>query len=241
MWLAMDTSGDVASVAVGLAGLTPKAQAVTVGARKHAGALVPMIDDCIARAKVRSPTGLRGVLITDGPGSFTGLRVSASVAKAMVLTHGLQFRVAPSLLVLAAGAAPRPAGPILSVLDALRGELYAAVYGFNGGGVETLLPPTVTTPEQLTSEVTPMRIAGITGVLTFERLERLSRLLSAPVLSAPSETAPILLSLISIGGALTSVQDPRHWEPEYGRPAEAQRKWEERHGRPLPPAPGRPG
>jgi tRNA threonylcarbamoyl adenosine modification protein YeaZ len=241
MWLAMDTSGDVASVAVGLAGLTPKAQAITVGARKHAGALVPMIDDVIARAKVTSPAGLRGVLVTDGPGSFTGLRVSASVAKAMVLTHGLQFRVAPSLLVLAAGATPRPTGPILSVLDALRGELYAAVYGFSGGEVETLLPPTVMTPEQLVDEVGPMRIQGVTGVLPLERLERLSRLLSAPVLSAPSETAPVLLSLISVGGALTSVQDPRHWEPEYGRPAEAQRKWEERNGRPLSPPPGRLG
>ena len=241
MGLAMDTSGDVASVAVGLAGLTPKAQAITVGARKHAGALVPMIDDCITRAKVTSPAGLRGVLVTDGPGSFTGLRVSASVAKAMVLTHGLQFRVAPSLLVLAAGARPRPAGPILSVLDALRGELYAAVYGFNGGGVETFLPPTVMTPEQLAAEVAPMGIKGVTGVLPLERLERLERLLSVPIIEAPSETAPVLLSLISVGGALTSVQDPRHWEPEYGRPAEAQRKWEERHGRPLSPAPGRPG
>ncbi len=241
MWLAMDTSGDVASVAVGLAGLTPKAQAITVGARKHASALVPMIDDVIARVKVKSPSGLRGVLVTDGPGSFTGLRVSASVAKAIVLTHGLQFRVAPSLLVVAAGAAPRPAGPILAVLDALRGELYAAVYGFSGGGVETFLPPTVMTPEQLEAEVGPMGIRGISGVLPLERLERLSRLLSTPVLSAPSETAPVLLSLISVGGALTSVQDPRHWEPEYGRPAEAQRKWEERNGRPLSPAPGRPG
>jgi tRNA threonylcarbamoyladenosine biosynthesis protein TsaB len=241
MWLAMDTSGDVASVAVGLAGLTPKAQAITVGARKHAGALVPMIDDVIARAKVTSPAKLRGVLITDGPGSFTGLRVSASVAKAMVLTHGLQFRMAPSLLVLAAGARPRPMGPILSVLDALRGELYAAVYGFSGGGVETFLPPTVMTPEQLADEVGPLRVSGMTGVLPLERLERLSRLVSAPVLAAPAETAPVLLSLISVGGALTSVQDARHWEPEYGRPAEAQRKWEERNGRPLSPAPGRPG
>src|SRR5690349_11670315 len=163
MWLALDTSGDAASVAVGLAGASPRAEASLHGARQHGGQLVPMIDRALREAGVEGAGALTGVLLTDGPGSFTGLRVSASVAKAMVLTKGLQLRTAPSLLVLAAGALPRPAGPILSVVDALRGELYAAVYEFQGGGVTTHLAPTVAAPADLIAMVRPFAPRAVTG------------------------------------------------------------------------------
>jgi tRNA threonylcarbamoyladenosine biosynthesis protein TsaB len=241
MWLALDTSGDTASVAVGIAGISPRASVSLKGARQHAGALLPMIDQVLITAKVAGPAALTGVLLADGPGSFTGLRVSASVAKAMVLTKGLQIRTAPSLLILAAGSEPRPAGPILAVLDALRGELYAAVYAFEGGGVTTYLAPTVAAPDAILEMVRSLGIRGVSGWAPAPLMVRLLEGLDAPQLVPPGDGAKVLLSLLAVGGALTSVEDPRHWEPAYGRPAEAQRKWEERHGRPLPPAPGHDG
>jgi tRNA threonylcarbamoyladenosine biosynthesis protein TsaB len=241
MWLALDTSGDTASVAIGLAGTSPRAEASLQGARRHAGALVPMIDRLLAEVGLSGPQALTGLLLADGPGSFTGLRVSASVAKAMVLTRGLQLRTAPSLLVLAAGALPRPAGPILAVLDALRGELYAAIYEFRGGGITTHLPPTVAAPEALVQHALPFAPRAMTGTASEAVLTHLHQALGADRLAPPAAGAPVLLSLLAVGGALTSISDPRRWEPDYGRPAEAQRKWEETHGRPLPPATGHGG
>jgi len=238
MWLALDTSGDTASVAVGLAGSSPRAEASLQGARQHASALLPLIEKVMGEAGVAGVEALTGVLLTDGPGSFTGLRISASVAKAMVLTRGLQIRTAPSLLVVAAGALPRPAGPILAVIDALRGELYAAVYEFKAGGVTTHLAPTVATPADLIALARPFAPDAVTGFAPEQMLVELHQGLGAGRLSPPQAGAPILLALLATGGALHSVEDPRHWEPAYGRPAEAQRKWEEKHGRPLPPAPG---
>ena len=238
MWLALDTSGDAASVAVGLAGAAPRAEGILHGARKHAGALVPMIDTALREAGAQGPEALTGVLLTDGPGSFTGLRVSATVAKAMVLTRRLQFRTAPSLLVLAAGALPRPAGPILAVLDALRGEFYAAVYEFRDGTVVTHLAPTVAAPAELAARVAPLGVKALTGQGSEQMLAELHHAVGGSRLAPPPAGAPVLLKLLATGGALQSAADPRRWEPAYGRPAEAQRKWEERHGRPLPPAPG---
>ena len=238
MWLALDTSGDTASVAVGVAGTSPRAEASLQGARAHAGALVPMMEKVLAEAKVDGVGALTGILLADGPGSFTGLRVAASVAKAVALTETLQVRSAPSLLLLAAGALPRPAGPILAVIDALRGEVYAAVYEFTGGMVHTLLAPTVTTPEALIAQVAALGVKAVTGLAPEPTLVRLHQELGAARLSPPPAGAPVLLALLAVGGALTSVADIRQWEPVYGRPAEAQRKWEERHGRPLPPAAG---
>lgn len=238
MWLALDTSGDAASVAVGLAGASPRAEASLHGARQHAGALVPMIDRALQEAGVDGPGGLTGVLLTDGPGSFTGLRVSAAVAKSMVLTKGLQLRTAPSLLVLAAGALPRPMGPILSVLDALRGELYAAVYEFQGGTVTTHLAPKVAAPDALVAAVAPFGVKALTGNAPEPLLARLQESIKCARLAPPVAGANVLLALLATGGALRSVTDPARWEPEYGRPAEAQRKWEEQHGRPLAAPPG---
>ena len=48
---------------------------------------------------------LTELALSDGPGSFTGLRVGAAVAKALVQARGLPLWTAPSLMVRARGAA----------------------------------------------------------------------------------------------------------------------------------------
>lgn len=240
MWLALDTSGDTASVALGRAGSAPSGDAALHGARRHAGALVPMIDRLMTEAGV-GPGDLEGILLADGPGSFTGLRVSASVAKAIALTQGIPILTAPSLLVLAAGAQPRHPGPILAAIDALRGELYAAIYEFGAEGVTVSLAPTVATPADLIARVREATPVAVVGTGPEGALAALHTGLGAARAVAPAAGAPVLLQLLGVPGALTPVADVRRWEPEYGRPAEAQRKWEETHGRPLPPAPGHAG
>jgi tRNA threonylcarbamoyladenosine biosynthesis protein TsaB len=197
-----------------------------------------MIDRMLTEAGLAGADELTGVLLADGPGSFTGLRVSASVAKAMVLTRRLQLRTAPSLLVLAAGALPSPTGPVLTVIDALRGELYGAIYELRDGKVLTHLAPTVGTPDALIALATPFAPRAVTGQATEPVLVHLHQALGAARLVAPPAGAPVLLSLLAVGDALEPIVDVRRWEPTYGRPAEAQRKWEETHGRPLPPATG---
>lgn len=236
MWLALDTSGDAASVAIGNAGAAPRAEEALHGARRHAGALVPMIDRALAEVRI-GPADLEGILLADGPGSFTGLRVAASVAKGIAITHGIPVRTASALMVLAAGALPRESGPLLAVSDALRGDLYAAVYEFSDKGVTTHLAPIVLAPDVLIEQVRPFAIKGITGAAPEPLLARVHDALGAARTTPPVSGAPVLLELLPVAGALTSVADIRGWEPAYGRLAEAQRKWEETHGRSLPPAP----
>ena len=83
MRLALETATDRASVALGTAPADAVEREIG-GARRHAGALLPMID---ARARATAGVGLDAVaalVLSDGPGSFTGLRVGAAVAKALV-------------------------------------------------------------------------------------------------------------------------------------------------------------
>lgn len=216
MWLALDTATDRASLALGRPGEV-LAKETIVGARNHAGALLPALDALLRRAGI-APEEIEGIALADGPGSFTGLRVGASVAKALARVHPVPLWTAPSLLVCA--AAIQTEGVVLSVSNALRGELFAAAYRFHPGAVETILAPAVITPQDLSAQVrSPAHIVGP----------------AAPTLGAEPTwpEATDLLNLIGLACGVRLAADPSGWEPVYGRPAEAQAVWERTHGRPL--------
>lgn len=238
IWVALDTATDRASVAIGSAA-QGAVEETLAGARRHASGLLPLVDRLLQRAGVGLEQ-LGGVLLSDGPGSFTGLRVGASVAKALARARGLEVRTAPSLMVRAAGHA-RPGQVTLALADALRGEVYAAAFRFGPDAVETLVAPSVWRIERLIAE-TP-RVDRVVGDAPPDALARLAEWTGGEVVSGgdASPRAVWLLDLVHRAGATEGVANLDLWEPEYGRPAEAQARWERAHGRPLPDSPGRPG
>jgi tRNA threonylcarbamoyladenosine biosynthesis protein TsaB len=235
MWLAIDTATDRASVALGTGG-ADILETEVAGSRRHAGALLPMIQELLSRRGVNLDA-LRGVVLSDGPGSFTGLRVGASVAKALVQTRGVELWTAPSLMVRAAGVA-REGALVLAVADALRGDVYAAAYRFAGSGAEAVLEPTVRRPEALAVGMSrPDVIVGDAPAAIVESLERWAgRQMIRPPEGGPH--ARWLIALTGRAGGAARVENVTSWEPVYGRPAEAQVRWEITHGRPLPDSVG---
>ena len=223
MLLAIDTATDRASVAVGQAAAV-LAEETIIGARRHASQVLPMVKACLERAGA-SLQGLEGILLADGPGSFTGLRVGASVAKALARVRPVPVWVAPSLLVCAAGLQAGAGETVVAASDALRGELFVAAYRFEPNQVITVLGPTVRRLTDLLAALPPSaRFCGP----------------AAPKLGAPP-TWPVASELFGLfaRGGVHLVADITTWEPTYGRPAEAQAKWEREHGRPLDHSPGR--
>ncbi|MEO8636248.1 MAG: tRNA (adenosine(37)-N6)-threonylcarbamoyltransferase complex dimerization subunit type 1 TsaB [Gemmatimonadales bacterium] len=226
MWLALDTATDQASVAVGGPGWCA-AEETIIGARRHAVALLPAIQGVLARA-AGGLASIEGIILADGPGSFTGLRVGAAVAKALVRGRSVRLWCAPSLLAVARVAGGDETGTILAVSDALRGALYAAAYRFRPGVIETILEPTVVPVGEVLARVpSPARIVGP----------------AAAVLGGTTvwPRASALLSIVGVAGGAYAVTDPAGWEPVYGRPAEAQVQWERTHGRALDHPVGRAG
>jgi tRNA threonylcarbamoyladenosine biosynthesis protein TsaB len=183
---------------------------------------------------------VRGIALSDGPGSFTGLRIGASVAKALVHTRRLPLWTAPSLLVRAAGIA-RPGALVLAVANALRGEVYAAAYRFAPDGIRTELIPSVRRPDDIVRlELQPDLVVGEAPAPLLAILEDW---VGGPVVGPPagSPRASRLLDLVGRPGGAHEVAAVPEWEPVYGRPAEAQARWESAHGRPLPDSIGSPG
>jgi tRNA threonylcarbamoyladenosine biosynthesis protein TsaB len=213
-WLAIDTATDRVSVAIGQTQDRAHEEHLD-GARRHAAAVLPIVERLLRFGSL-TLDDLRGIVVADGPGSFTGLRVGASIAKALADTRGLPVLTTPSLMGRAHAASGGRELPVVVTSNALRGELYAAVYRFVGHAVETILPPRVL-PEGRLAEVVP---AGSIHAADIQA------------------DARRLIALTALAGGSVPVTDVRGWEPVYGRPAEAQAQWERTHGRTLSSAPG---
>jgi len=232
-WLALDTATDVASVAIGSAERVYGALSVR-GARQHAAQIVPLIQEVLTLAAMRLEQ-IAGVVVGDGPGSFTGLRIGWAAAKGLAHERGLPIVAVPSLLGAAHAAAQGEVGPVAACFDALRGQVFAAIYAFPPGRVETLVAPGLFTLAAL-ARVAPVRPLVAVG----DGAQRYSDEVTSWTGRAPLalDTLPpvagSLLALAERRGASRPLDDATSAEPVYGRPAEAQAKWEAHHGRPLP-------
>lgn len=80
------------------------------------------------------PAQLDGLAVAVGPGSFTGLRVGIATVQGLALASGRPCVGVSTLEAL--GRLGDDAGlPVAAVIDALRGEIYAALYDADGGEV----------------------------------------------------------------------------------------------------------
>ncbi|MEC5323190.1 tRNA (adenosine(37)-N6)-threonylcarbamoyltransferase complex dimerization subunit type 1 TsaB [Aurantimonas sp. A3-2-R12] len=107
----------------------------------HAERLMGVVDAVLESASA-SYADIARIAVTVGPGSFTGLRVGVSAVRGLALALGVP---AIGVTTLEALAAPHVGGgkPILCVLDAKRGEVYAALFSADGMQIEAprALPP----------------------------------------------------------------------------------------------------
>jgi tRNA threonylcarbamoyladenosine biosynthesis protein TsaB len=110
------------------------AERVHEGGRAHAELLAPAIEEVCAVSGC-AVKDIDALAVDVGPGLFTGLRVGVATAKALGQALGLGVLGVCSLDILAASAAGRrsdvPLGAVASVIDARRGEVFAAVYRFD--------------------------------------------------------------------------------------------------------------
>ncbi len=89
---------------------------------------------------------LRGVLVSRGPGSFTGIRVGIATVQGLAVARGLRVWICDSLEVEAAGFAGS-SEPLAICHDARRGEVYAALYDVSGLRPRQLVAPFCAAPE----------------------------------------------------------------------------------------------
>jgi tRNA threonylcarbamoyladenosine biosynthesis protein TsaB len=120
----------------------------------HADAILPVVDAALAAAGRRlDEVGVIG--ITDGPGSFTGVRIGVATAKGLAYALAAELAAVPTLAAMAAAllAAHPDRNWAVPVLDARRGEVFGAVYRREGGWVAPVREPFCLAPDAAWREV----------------------------------------------------------------------------------------
>jgi tRNA threonylcarbamoyladenosine biosynthesis protein TsaB len=155
--LGIETSGKSTGLALAASGRVV-AELVEDSDCSHNEVLMPLLDRLLKDAEVKV-SDLAGIGVDIGPGMFTALRVGTSTAKGLAIAHRLPLVGVNSLWALARTALPTLDG-VLSLIDARKRQVYAALY-LDG---QPVIPPSVTGPEQLATEVRRM-LSGRTDLV----------------------------------------------------------------------------
>jgi tRNA threonylcarbamoyladenosine biosynthesis protein TsaB len=124
--LAIDTSSNACSVAVQVE--SDIIEKHVVEPRAHTRILLPMITAVLNEADV-TVAGLDAVVLGNGPGSFIGMRIGASVAQGLAYGAGINIVPVSSLAAVAAEVIARHAADkVLVAQDARMHEIYLGRY-----------------------------------------------------------------------------------------------------------------
>lgn len=104
--------------------------------RKHCEKILIGLDGLLSDLGVRV-ADLSGIAVSQGPGSFTGLRIGLAFAQGLALAKGVRLVGIPTLDCLAHGAGLWE-GPLIACLDARRGEVYFCAYMRGASSVKRL-------------------------------------------------------------------------------------------------------
>jgi tRNA threonylcarbamoyladenosine biosynthesis protein TsaB len=129
--LALDTSTRQASIALCTEDTLSGEYAWQVG-NNHSVELLERIQRLVIECG-HTMQSIEAIAVATGPGSFNGLRVALATAKTLAFALRLPL-VGISTLDIIAAQQQQWRGPICAVLEAGRGELYAACYLFDESG-----------------------------------------------------------------------------------------------------------
>jgi len=126
----------------------------------HATRLLAMARELLGGAGV-GWSALDRIAVGVGPGMFTGLRVGVATARGLAQSLSVELAGVSSLRALAEAAAEHGYPRLLAVVDARRGEAFAAAYAATRlGSLSELVPPRALVPTLLESVVAQAERGG---------------------------------------------------------------------------------
>jgi len=183
----------------------------------HSERLMAAVDRALAEAGW-SVRDLAGLAVAVGPGSFTGLRIAVSTVKGLGLALRIPIAAVPTLDAMAA-ALPWVSLPVVPVLDARKGEVYASRYHWEDGAMRRDWEYAALAPEALAarlSEPTLLVGDGAAGIVSPH-----ARLAPPPRrLPSPACVGALGLARLQRGEHVS----PTELTPMYLRPSEAELK-----------------
>lgn len=227
--LAIDTSNFTLGIA-----LVDEAQVIgeyTTNLKKnHSVRVMPAIETLLQDCGV-SPKDLTKIVVAQGPGSYTGVRIGVTIAKTLAWTLQIPLSAVSSLESLAANGRYFD-GMVSPLFDARRGQIYTGLYEFENGNLQTRIED-----------------CNVLAVEWAERLKQLERRILfvgqdigihqqaiSEILGDSAAFSPVPLFNARPGelaflGMHKEEVDIHQFVPNYVRLAEAEAKWLEKQGK----------
>jgi tRNA threonylcarbamoyl adenosine modification protein YeaZ len=127
--LSIDSSNGYSNVLITDENLNKVSESISDFHEKHSVLIFKQIDEIMRKADVKL-SGLTGIAVILGPGSYTGIRVSLTIAKTLSYVLGINIAGVESLLACAYSLAKYGADSknIVAVKDAAKGRYYVSEY-----------------------------------------------------------------------------------------------------------------
>ncbi len=225
--LALDTSALTASVAIFKDGVSVFENNVTC-ALTHSETIMPMIDYALNSVKL-TPKDIDLYAVANGPGSFTGVRIGASVVKGLAYAADKKVFGVNTLLALACNLSFSEGVDISPIMDARRSQVYNAIYTFENGRAVEKIAPRALPVDELCAGITERTCFVGDGVGVY--MDKIKALLGDKALFAPPHLR--LQKAASTAYAALCAEEKDYISPEalevvYLRKSQAEREKEDK-------------
>lgn len=197
----------------------------------HSQTLLPLLDN-LCRAAGVTPEEFEKIAVSCGPGSFTGLRIGLSLAKAMAAAQRIPAAGMSTLLSLAYNLTGFT-GSCCAALDARRGQVYYALFTLQNGGVQRICADRAAPLEELAADVkrmkTPVFFVGDGALLCYNHSQNEKDM--PPLFLAPAHLRLQRASGVGLAALCEGVfHDAHALTPHYLRLSQAERERLEKQG-----------
>jgi len=223
--LALDTSAQGASVALFKEGRLI-AEVWHHYSKTHSEHFMEMIDAVMVSHQVNI-SQLGALVVLNGPGSYTGLRIALATAKGLSQPYGIPIYPVSTLDALGFQQLPYT-GLVLAIMDARNGQIYGAGYRLSNGRMEDVIPKGAYEIDgflSLVPEADHLLLCGDGGPIYLAKIQDLFKgtvqLASTDRLTQRASSGALLV--LSESGPKTPV-DCHHLKAEYLRQSQAERQ-----------------
>lgn len=224
IWLGIDTANKPLSVALVKDQQILVEESTSIAVNHSLGAM-PAIEKLFKRVDMK-PSEIDAIAVSEGPGSYTGVRIGVTIAKTLAWTLNKKLVGVSSLKAIAANAGIFN-GLICSIIDARRGNVYAGVYRVHNGQLNAVLTDGHYSIEDLFERLDKHseKVLFIGQDVALHHQTLIDYFGENAVIAPLQFNLPRASSLISIAQEIDVEADIHHFVPEYRRIAEAEANW----------------
>lgn len=220
--LAIDTSNQTMALAV-VENQQALGQIQTMVNKNHSISLMPAIEMLMKSVQLK-PADLNQIVVAQGPGSYTGLRIGVTTAKTLAATLSIPLVGVSSLKTLAANCTA-VTKIILPIFDARRQNVYAGAYRWQDGQLVTIFEDQHISLKKLIEQF-PAKDLYFVGQDTEKFRSQIEELAPEAEINTISQwNYPNGIVLGQLGAETEPTNEVHEFLPHYLKLVEAEEKW----------------